>query len=106
MIFVALDHPNGAVEVSLSPIRIAGQAALPETHPMTFNVRLVDEIKAVAIAEIIPRRLIRIMRATHRVDVELLHALDVDFHAFNRDRLAAIGIEFMAIDPLEEDPPA
>src|SRR5207248_3580707 len=103
MIFVALDHANGAVQVSVRPLRSSGETSFSETHAMAFDVGFVDEIKPIAITQIVPGRLIWIMRATHGIDIELLHTLDVGFHALKGDGLASIRIEFVAIDTFNED---
>ena len=103
MVLVALDHADGAVHVGVGPVRVLGQGLLAVAHAVALDVGLVDQVEAVAVAQVIPGRLVRIMAGAHGVDVVLLHHQDVLDHALDRDRLAAVGIDLVAVDALEED---
>ena len=66
MIFVALDHAHGAVHVGIGPIRVLGQGLLAVAHAVAFDIGFVDEVNAVAVAEVVPGGLVGIMAACGR----------------------------------------
>ena len=62
---------------------------------MTLDIRLSRHIDAVFVAEVIPAGIIGIVTSAHRVDVQILHDLDILNHAFHRYDITTIRIELM-----------
>ena len=58
-----------------------GQRLFAVTHSVGFDVGFGYDINTVFVAEVIPEIVVRIVAGSHRVDVELLHNLDVLNHA-------------------------
>src|SRR5438477_318959 len=104
MVLIAFDHSDGAIHVGVGPVGIFGERFGVEAHSVALNIGFVDQINAVAITKIIPRRLIWIMTAAHRVYVETLHELNVLLHPLDGDGLAAVRVELMPIDSFDENP--
>src|SRR2546423_15618207 len=104
MIFIAFNHPHGAIQMRGCPIEISSEAAVAKSHAMTLDISFVNEIEPVAVTKIIPGRLVRVMRAAHGIDVELFHPLYISLHALDGDCLAAIGFELVPVDALDENP--
>src|SRR5947207_14313716 len=103
MVFVALEHADGSVQMGFSPIRIPGESFFSKTHTMAFDVGFVQEVDAVPVTKVIPSRLIGIMTAADGVDIKLLHHLNVFLHYFGGDGLAAIRVKLVPIDSFDQD---
>ena len=65
---------------------------------MDFEIRLIDNVNAVFIAQIIPVRTVRVMRRAHGVDVVLLHDADVCLHDLARHGVPVFGVRLVAVD--------
>ena len=59
MILVAFDHAHGAVHVRGGQSRILGQRLRAVAHAVAFDVRLVNQVDAVSVAQVVPRGLVR-----------------------------------------------
>ena len=77
-----LVHPPCPVHVGSEPCAVLCQRLLPIAHSVRLDVRLVDDVQPVLVAELVPVRVIDIMRAAHEVDVVLFHQADVLLHEF------------------------
>ena len=66
MVLVALDHADGAVQVRVGPIRVPGQRFRAEAHAVALDIGLVNEVNAVAVAQVVPGGLVRVMASSAR----------------------------------------
>ena len=82
--------------------RVFGEGALLITHAMAFDVGFGGNIYAVTVAEVVPARVVGIVRRTHRIDVMLLHQLYILQHTLGTNHIAAVGVEFMPIDTFDK----
>ena len=57
-----------------------------------LDVRLVDDVQAEFVAQVVERLVVRVVRRAHRVDVVLLHQFEVAADVVDRDRPAAVGM--------------
>ena len=111
MILVALEHGFRAVEDDILPLlmvirqRILDDILLAVAHPaaMRLEVRLVDDVEAVAVAELVDVARVRIVRAAQCIDVVLLHHDDVLLDFRRICRAAAVTVELVAVRALEDD---
>ena len=82
MVLISLQHIDGAV---LRRLHISVQAArhlVLASAVMRLHICLIHHIDPVLVAQFVERRIIGIMRSSHRVDVERLHHLDLFAHIF------------------------
>ena len=70
---------------------------------MALQIRLVDQIDPILIAELIPSRLVGIVAGTDRIDVVALHETDIPDHVFFRDGASSLHIELMTVNSAEHD---
>ena len=91
------------LDMCLRIILTFGQRTFAITHTMTLDIRLSCHIDAVFVAEVIPAGIIGIVTSAHRVDVQILHDLNILNHAFHRDKITTIGIEFVTVSALNQD---
>ncbi len=94
--FVPLD--NG-----LLPFRDAPQAVFAVRRLVALHVRLGDEIESIAVAQIVPAIIVRIMPHAHRVDVVALHELHVLDHRLERNRPPVGRVRLVPVHALELD---
>ena len=106
MVFVALDHAPGAVEVGRLPLGFGRQGAAGIiTDPVALKVGFVHHIEAVKVAQVIPFGRVRIVGRAHRIEVVLLHQANVLDHRLARDRVAGVRVHFVPVDSLDVDGP-
>ena len=111
MVFIPLEHTVCPVKHSAQPLRpVAGKRALRSVRPLPravrLQVRLVDHIKAVLVAQVIPFRAVGIMAGAHGVDIVLLHGPHIAHHILHRYGSARAAVPLMAVHALEHDAPA
>ena len=70
---------------------------------MRLHVRLVDDIEAINVGEVVDAALVRVMRRAQRIDVVALHRDDVFLDLARVDGAAAVAVELVAVDALEDD---
>jgi hypothetical protein len=68
-----------------------------------FDVGLIDEIQPIAVTQIIPAGIVRVMAGADGVDVELFHQLDIADHGFDRQGVSGVWIVFVAVDSFDQD---
>ena len=105
MVAEHLDHVDAAVDDLVAVDRILGERALPlavDACAMRLDVGLAHDIDALAVAELIPGRVVRVVRSTDGVDVEVVEDLDVLLHARERDGVAGLWLHFVAVGAHEE----
>ena len=103
VVLVALDHVLHALEERGGVARVGAQVVVVRVR---LDVRLVDHVQAVAVAEVEPVRVVGVVRAAHGVDVEALHEPDVGLHQLARDRAAAAVVVVVAVDAADPQRPA
>ena len=79
MVFVALYHAAGAVNICLFPFGIIGKPA-PWTHSVRFDVCFVADVYTKLIAILKQTRIVRIVACADHVDVVRLHDEKVTHH--------------------------
>ena len=82
------------------PARVAAEMIVVG---VALDVRLVDEIEAVPIAELVPALVVGVVGEAHRVEIVPLHDLDVADHVRQVEGLAHPLVVLVAIDALDED---
>lgn len=80
------------------PVGIVGQQS---PHAVRLDVRLVDDVQAVSIAEIVEIGIVGIVARAHGVEVILLHQADVGLDVGTGDRFARAGVVVVAVDAVE-----
>ena len=103
MVAVAIRHALGAVHVRVEPLGGIGERVFSVAHAVRFDIRFIDDIEAVEVAEIVPARIVRIMAGANGVDVEGLHERDIFEHTFLGEGMAGETVMFMTVDALDED---
>ena len=111
VVLVALKHGFRAVEDDILPLlvvirqRLLDDVALAVAHPgaVRLEVRLIDDVKTVAVAELVDVARVRVMRAAQRIDVVLLHDDDVLLDLRRICRAAAVAVKLVAVRALEDD---
>ena len=78
------------------------ERSLPVAHPVALYVRLRHHVQSVAVAELIPERVVGVVAGAHCVDVELFHQEYVLEHPLAADRVAAVRIHLVTVDSLEQ----
>ena len=92
---VAKHHPFGTAHNRIFPARIAADRHIVG---MGFKIRLVHNIDAVFVAEVIPAGIVRVVTGPHRVEIELLQKADVGKHVFTGKRFPGNRMVLMAVD--------
>ncbi len=101
MVLVALDHRHVAVDRRLRPFGPVRKRALAVTVAVRLDVRLVHEVDAVDVAEIVPVVRLRIVGVAHAVAVRVLEFAHVEFMRLGRDIVAEHGMCLVAVRALE-----
>ena len=111
MVLVALHHRIRAVDYCIVPLRLIFRnrivvlpillSVIPAS--VCFQVRLINDIDTILIAEVIQIRMIRIMRSTDCVNVVPLHVPDIRHHLIFRYGTAMVTAELMTVHTIEHD---
>ncbi|MNE43569.1 hypothetical protein D3C80_1377530 [compost metagenome] len=111
MILVSLHHGIAAVDYVGTPFRSAcGNVVLMQfllsilPGTMCLQIRLVNHIEAVFIAQLIPNRLVRVMGSPYSIDVMGFHELNIADHIFFGQGAAGVAGEFMAVGAFQHNP--
>ena len=102
MIIVTLDHSLNPFDMSCLIGRIIGKRLLAIAHSVRLDVRLIQDIKSIAVAERVPERVIRIVTGTYSIDIQLFHYLNITNHIRLGNHISLIRIHFMPVDTLDE----
>ena len=108
----APDDDGGVVDVGVNHLHVAGDVGgapldgmrkrlLAVVILVALDVRLVFEIDAILVTEVIPVGAVGIVGAADVVDVGALHEHDFLFHLIAGDGVAAVGAGLVAVDPFE-----
>ena len=103
MVEIPLHMALVAFQMRLLVGRVAGQRLRPVAHAVRFHIGFGHHVEAILVAEVIPVRVVGIVAGAHRIDVELLHELDILLHALARNHIAAVRVEFVAVHALDQD---
>ena len=68
---------------------------------VAFDVGLILQIDAILVAEVVPVRIVGVVRVAHMVDVATLHQHDFLFHLLHRDSVACSRIDFLTVDTFQ-----
>ena len=98
---VADCHTHHALHVRDFPFGLFGKAVGAIYHTVALVVRLVHEVDAEAVAEVVPHRVVGIVAGAHGVDVVGLHKHNVLYHRFAGDDVAGVFVVFVAVDALD-----
>ena len=71
-------------------------------HSVRLYVGFVYHVKAVAVAELIPARVVGIVAGAYCVDTQLLHYADVAQHLLRSHAVGAVGAHFVTVHALDE----
>ncbi len=96
MVLVALDHVRDALDPLIAIRRVAAELVVVRVR---LDVRLVDDVQPVTVAEVEPVRIVRIVGRAHCVDVELLHQQYVLLHRCACDHAAVRIVVLVPVDP-------
>jgi hypothetical protein len=99
VVLVALDHVAHPFDEGVHVARIAADLVVVGVR---LDVCLVDDVEAVAIAEVEPVGIVRVVGRPHGVHVELLHEPRVGLHQLARDGPAADVVVVMAVHPADQ----
>ena len=103
VVFIAFEHVLDAVEVGRAPGWVLGQGFIAVAHAVGLEVGLIDDVEAEFVGQLVEMRVIRVVRAADRVDVGALHLQQVVPHVLGGEIVAGFRVEFVAVDPLEQD---
>lgn len=106
VVFVPLIHGPCPIQHGGFPLRTGGRHVSGGVEcpcAVGFQIGFVDEIDAVAVAELVPEGVVGIVAGADGVDVVLFHEADVEPHVLFGDGSATLGVEFVAVDAFEED---
>ncbi|CAB4633392.1 unannotated protein [freshwater metagenome] len=70
---------------------------------MALNIRLINDIQAVFIAQVIKTMVVGIMRCSHGIDIGMFHRHDVLAHIFNRHCFTSIRVMIVTIHTHDGD---
>ena len=91
-----------AFEMSFQEIVAARQGGVAVTHAVALKVGFGDDVKPVAVAELVPIGVVGVVASAHGVEVVRFHDLDVLFHALARYDITAVGVHLVAVSAFEE----
>ena len=103
VVLVALDHREVARHRRLLPALLVRQRLGAVAVAVRFDVRLVAEVDAVHVAEVVPVVVLRVVRVAHGVAVRLLEHPDVLLVARLRHEVAVQRVGLVAVGALELD---
>ena len=86
-----------ALQVHLRIVLTLGQRLVAIAHAVTFEIGFGRDVDACFIAEVVPTRVVGIVRGAHGIDVQLFHDGNILAHALFRDQIATVGIKLVAV---------
>ena len=100
MIAIPLDHAAHSLQPRRSVSRVVAEAGV---EAVTLDVRFVDHVQPVLVAQVVEAVVVGIVRGAHGVDVGALHREDVLAHVVDGDGLSPLGMMIVAIDAHHRD---
>ena len=104
VVLVPFNHTDGAVKVRFHKEGIVPQGSIGiVSHSMRFNIRLVNHIKSVLVAQLIPAGIIGIVTGANCIDIILFHQRNILQHHLLTDHMPLILIMLMPVHPFQGD---
>jgi len=104
MVLVPFDHAFDPIHVGRLPRGSVAKGFVEVVpHAVRLDVRFVDHVEPELVAEVVPHRLVGIVRRADRVDVVPFHKLNILDHAFDRDGSSPVGIVFVPVHAFDSD---
>ena len=100
MISVAFDHTANSFQPGRAVRRVVTQRCV---EGMALDVRLVHDVQAELVTQVVETVVVRIVRCAHGVDVVPLHREQIGAHSLDRDRLTTIRIVIVTIHAHHRD---
>ncbi|CCJ95511.1 hypothetical protein BN131_3184 [Cronobacter malonaticus 681] len=101
VVTVAFHHARDALAVGAKPHRIVRKTA-HRLHAVGFNVGFIHHVQPVAAAQLIPARLVGVVRTAHGVKVVLLHQQDILHHRRLVHRLAFFRVMLVTVNAADQ----
>ncbi|CCJ88980.1 hypothetical protein BN132_908 [Cronobacter turicensis 564] len=101
VVTVAFHHPGDALAVGAQPYRIVRETA-HRLHAVGFNVGFIHHVQPVAAAQLIPARLVGVVRTAHGIKVVLLHQQDILHHRRLVHRLAFFRVMLVTVNAADQ----
>jgi hypothetical protein len=101
VVFVPDSHTAHPVGKGKEPAPIPAQMVI---IAMAFDIRLINDIKTILIAQVIPDLIVGIVARPDRIDVMLFHEFHVLYHRCKAHGLAGPFIMLVPINPLNHHP--
>ena len=103
MVEVATDHAAYTGKVGIAENRIVSESLLAIAHAVRLDIRLVNHIESIFVAEGVPERVVRIVARSYGIDIQLFHDKNILYHVGLGDHISLVGIEFMAVCTFEQN---
>ena len=78
-----------------------GVAAI--AYAVRFEISLVHQVDTILVAEVVPHRVVRVVRGAYCVEVELLEQLQILYHSLAAHDVALQRVCLVAVYALDED---
>ena len=82
---------------------VLGKALRAIAITVTLDIGLADEVDSVAVAEVVPTRVIGVVASTHCVDIQLFECAYIALHILQREVIALLGVHLVAVYALDID---
>ena len=105
MVSEGLHHVDAARNNGIAVDRVLREGILRfavDAGAVGLDVRLADDVDALAVAELVPGRVVGVVARPDGVDVEVVEDLDVLLHPLERDGVARPRLHLVAVDAHEE----
>ena len=104
VVLVAFEHSCCPLNVGIRPFRLISKGRFGVAAvAVRLDVGLVHEVEAELIGELVPAWVVGVVRGAHRVDVVLLHQLNILNHRCLIDHMTRDGIGLVTIDASDGD---
>ena len=91
------------LHMSFLVIGTFGKSGFFISHSVRLDIGFRYHINTVLVAQIIPQIIIGIVAGTHRIQIELLHKLNILNHTLTGNNITVIRIHFVTVGSLEQD---
>ena len=78
------------------------QCLLLIAEAVTLLIGLSAKVYTILVAEVVPLGIVGIVACTYGIDIELLHATYVLYHALTTHHIASVGVHLVAVGTLDE----
>ena len=104
MVLVTVVHPLSSLQMSGDPLRsVSNLGIFVKRKRMALNVRLAYDVEAVDITELVPARVVGIMRSPDGIQVVALHQLNISDHVLHVDDVSMIGMRLVSVGTMDID---